>query len=45
MSVLEISTLLIMGELQRWGILVPLAPSVDSSLDMCRLESVISLWT
>ena len=34
MSVLEISALLTMVELQRWGVLVPLAPSVDSSLDI-----------
>ena len=43
MSVLEISALLTMGEVQQWEVLVPLAPSVDSSLDVRRLESV-SPW-
>lgn len=45
MSVLEVSAFLTMGELRQWGILVPLTSSVDSSLDVCRLESVISPWT
>lgn len=45
MSVLKISALLTMGELQWWGILVLLVPSVDSSLDVRKLESVISPWT
>jgi len=45
MSVLEISALLTMGELQRSGILVPLASSVDSCLEVRRLEFVISPWT
>lgn len=31
-----------MGEPQQWGVLGPLALSVDSSLDVQRLESVIS---
>lgn len=45
MSVLEIPASLTMGELQWLEILVLHAPSVDSSLDVCRLEPVISLWT
>lgn len=42
MSLLETSALLTMGELQWWGILVPLFLGVDSSLDVCKLEPVIS---
>lgn len=45
MSVLKFLAFLAMGELQWWGILVPFVSRVDSSLDVCRLKSVISPWS